>query len=104
VVYRVAQSVLRQAVLQRKATVVDVRTRTAGDELVLEIEDDGRADGIAVADIEALDAMRPRIELADGSLLHTRDRGLSRTVLRIPSGAATGRALAIVPSHTQEAL
>jgi signal transduction histidine kinase len=100
VVYRVAQSVLRQAVLQRKASVVDVRTRAAGDELVLEIEDDGRADGVAAADLDALEAMRPRIELADGSLLYTRDRGLSRTVLRIPSGAASGRALATVPSDT----
>lgn len=100
VVYRVAQSVLRQAVLQRKASVVDVRTRTAGDELVLEIEDNGQPDGGALADVEALEAMRPRIELAGGSLLQTRDRGLSRTVLRIPPGDATRRAFAIAPSNT----
>lgn len=101
VVYRVAQSVLRQAVLQRKASVVTVRTRAEADALVLEIEDDGRPDGGAAADIEALEAMRPRIELAGGSLKQARDRGISRTLLLIPRRPANARAAAVTaPSPT----
>jgi signal transduction histidine kinase len=102
VVYRVAQSALRQAVLQRKAVEVAVRTSLDDDRLLLEIEDNGRADGNSAADIEALEAMRPRIELAGGSLKQTRDRGISRTSLLIPRRTSTTppRSVATAPSLT----
>ena len=101
VVYRVAQSVLRHAVLQRKASVVTVRTRPEGERLVVEIEDDGRADGGAASDIEALEAMRPRIELAGGSLRQSRERGLSHTRLVIPRRPTSSTSRDIVAAvHT----
>lgn len=103
VVYRVAQSALRQAVLQRKASAVRVMTRTAGEDLVLEIEDDGHPAGSSVADVEALEAMRPRIELAGGSLRQSRERDVSRTVLHLPRRAASAAlrlSIATAPSNT----
>lgn len=83
-VYRVAQSALREAVMVRDATAVAVSLGFADGALHLAIEDNGRFDHRVPTDAEAIESIRQRIELAGGSLQQTWDAGRARTRLVLP--------------------
>ncbi len=92
--YRIAQEALANAVRHADAAHVTVRLRRAGDELVLEIEDDGR--GFAPAEAAdrgvGLSSMAARAGTMGGALrLHARPGAGTRVEARIPAaGGATG--------------
>lgn len=84
VAYRVAQAALRSAVLLREAETVLVRVHPRGQDLVLEVEDDGHSSPGRDDEPSPIEALRHRIELLDGALEQFQQRGTGRVVLRIP--------------------
>ncbi len=89
VVYRLAQEGLNNVLKHACATRAKVTVRSAGDEVRIEIEDDGRGfDPEAVASGHGLLGMNERIELLGGDLeIHSWPQGGTRIVARVPVAA-----------------
>lgn len=87
VVYRVAQEALTNVVRHARATRVDLSLLRLGQEVVLEVADDGRGFGGATADREGtgLIGMRDRAALVGGTVeVYSGERGTT-VRLRVPA-------------------
>jgi len=81
--YRIAQEALNNALKHAAATAITVTLRRAGDQLILEISDNGK--GFIVAEVAAqgglgLSTMRERAEQAGGTLTIQATPGQGATV------------------------